>query len=77
MKSGWVPPSLQLFLKLIINSQLCQESINQFIVKVAKPRIAIPPILFSVGISLDVFESKWLVNEMFRLGFFISYDEVV
>ena len=75
MKSGWVPLSLQLFLKLIIYSQLCQESINQFIVKVAKPRIAIPPI--SVGISLDVFESKWLANEMFRLGFFISYDEVV
>ena len=31
-----------------------------------------------VRIGIDnVFGSKWLVNELFRLGFYISYDEVV
>ena len=60
----------------IIKSQLRQESLGQCIVKAAKSRIAIPPILFGVWISLDnVYGSKWLVNELFRSGFSISYDE--
>ena len=44
LKSVWVPSSLQLFLKLIINSQLRQEMISHGIVKVAKSRIESPPI---------------------------------
>ena len=79
MKTGcWVPPSLQLFLKLVLNSQLRQESIGRCVVKAAKPRIAIPPILLRFKIILDnLFGSKWLVNELFHLGFSVFYNEVV
>ena len=32
--------------------------------------------LFGLGVELDhVFGSKWLVNELARLGFSVSYDE--
>lgn len=70
-------PSLQLFLKLIIKSQSPQGSIGKCIVKAAKPRTAIPLILLGVRINLDVFGSKLLVKELFRLGFSISFDKVV
>lgn len=43
--------------------------------KAAKPRIAIPLILLRFKISLDnLFGSKWLVNELFHLGFSIFYS---
>ena len=45
--------------------------------KAAKPRTAIPLILLGVRINLDVFGSKLLVKELFRLGFSISFDKVV
>ena len=77
LKSGWVLPSLLLFLKLIINSQLRLESIGQCMVKAVKPRIAIPLTLFGFGISFDVFRSKWLVNKLFCLGSSISYKETI
>ena len=37
----------------------------------------IAPLLFGLGVELDhIFESKWLINKLFRLGYSISYDEV-
>ena len=45
--------------------------------KAARPRSVIPPLLFGLGVEMDhVFGSKWLINELSRLGFSISYDEV-
>jgi len=36
------------------------------------------PILFGLGVEIDhVFGSKWLISQLSRLGFSISYDEVV
>ena len=36
------------------------------------------PILFVLGVEFDhVFGSKWLITQLSRLGFSISYDEVV
>ena len=35
------------------------------------------PILFGLGVEIDhIFGSKWLINQLSRLGFSISYDEV-
>ncbi|CAB4000918.1 Hypothetical predicted protein [Paramuricea clavata] len=43
----------------------------------ARPRSVIAPILFGLGVEIDhVFGMKWLINELSRLGFCISYDEV-
>ena len=54
---------------------------NEDISSVDKGREWIPhvitPTLFGIGVEMDhVFGSRWLVNELSRLGFSISYDEV-
>ena len=46
------------------------------VIQSARPRSVITP-LFGIGVEMDhVFGSRWLVNELSRLGFSISYDEV-
>lgn len=55
-----------------------QNSIGHTIVQSSRPRSVITPTLFGVGVETDhVFGSKWLINELSRLGFSVSYDEVV
>ena len=57
--------------------QLKQTSIGHAIIQAARPRSVITPTLFGLGVELDhVFGSKWLINELSRLGFSVSYDEV-
>ena len=66
------------FLKLIVISEVKQNSIGHAIVQASRPRSVIASIMFGVGIEMDhVFGSKWLINELSHLGFSISYDEVV
>ena len=61
----------------IVPSKLKQSSIGHCILQAARPRSVITPTLFGLGVEVDhVFGSKWLNNELFRLGFSISYDEV-
>jgi len=73
----WIPNHLQSFLKIIIKSELKQNSIGHSIVQSARPRSVITPTLFGIGVEMDhVFGSRWLVDELSRLGFSISYDEV-
>ncbi len=74
----WIPNLLQTFLKTIISSlQLKQTSIGHAIVQATRHKSVIMPILFGLGVEMDhVFGSKWLVNELARLGFSVSYDEV-
>ena len=39
---------------------------------------ALPPLLFSLSVELDnLFGSRWLTDELFKLGFGISYNEVL
>ena len=72
-----VPQLLQTFLRTIISSELKQASIGQCIVQEARPRSVIMPILFGLGVEIDhVFGSKWLITQLSRLGFSITYDEV-
>ena len=53
-----------------------RSSICQCIIKASGPRTALPPLLICLGIECDhVFGSKWLGNELFKLGFSISYSE--
>ena len=58
--------------------ELKQISIGQSIIQAARPKSIITPVLFGLGIEMDhVFGSKWPINELARLGFSITYDEVV
>ena len=71
------PQLLQTFLRTIISSELKQISIGQCIVQAARPRSVMMPILFGLGVEIDhIFGSKWLITQLSRLGFSISYDEV-
>ncbi len=71
----WIPTHL--ILKIVVLSEVKQNSIGHAIVQSSRPRSVITPTLFGVGVEMDhVFGSKWLVNELSHLGFSISYDEV-
>ena len=72
----WIPHHLQTFLKITVRSEL-KENSGHSIIQSARPRSVITPTLFGIGVEMDhVFGSRWLVNELSRLGFSISYDEV-
>ena len=75
--NSWCPLLLKTFLSKVVPNDIKQASIGQCIIKAARPRTAIPPLLFGMGIEVDhVFGSRWLVDELFKLGFSISYSEV-
>lgn len=76
-ESQWVPENLLLLLNLLAKSKIKQEALVQCIIKAVSPRTVILPILYRIEIELNnLFGSKWLFNELYRLGYFISYDEV-
>ena len=73
----WLPDYLKLFLEKSLKHPLKQASIGQAIIYATRPRSCIPPILFGLGVEADhIVGSKWLVNELSRLGFRVSADEV-
>ena len=72
-----VPKSLRLLLDSFIESKEKQNSLGQCIVYAARPKSAILPVPFGVGVEMDhVFGSRWLNSQLFDLGFSISDDEV-
>lgn len=72
-----LPHNLNIFLQTLLKSKLKQVSIGQAIVLAAHPRSSLLPVPFGLGIEMDsVFGSRWLVDELFKLGFSVSYDEV-
>ena len=74
----WVPESLQLLLTHIIPSTLKQVSIGQCITQAARPRSVMCPIVFGLGVQLEKsFASKWLLNQLYKLGYSISSSEVL
>ena len=76
-QDSFLPSSLRKFLEVLIQPKTKQNSIGKTINYPARPRSVIPPIPFGVGIEMDhIFGSKWLINELLRLGFIVSYDEV-
>ena len=75
--SRWMAYLLSTFLSYVVPDTVKRASMCQCIIKSSRPRTALPPLLFGLGIECDhVFGSKWLVNELYRLGFSISYSEV-
>ena len=47
------------------------------ITQATRPRSVISHILFGLGVEVDhVFGSEWLLNQLYSLGFSISYTEV-
>lgn len=74
----YMPPSLKTLLaNLIPTNEIRQVSIGQAIVHAMRPRTVIVLIMFGLGIEMDhVFGSKWLIKELFKLGFSISYNEI-
>ena len=62
-----------LFMEKLTSDYLKQSSIDQALTKAVRPKSYIPPLLFGLGIEVDhLFESKWLTDELFKLGFSIS-----
>ena len=76
IQSQWIPDSLRMFLSSFTNSIVKQESIGQSIVKLASP-LQIPPLLFALAVEVDnIHGSRWLNDELYKLGFAVSYSEV-
>ena len=72
-----VPKSLRILLESLIDSKVKQSSLGQCIVYAVRPRSAILPLPFGLGVEVDhVFGSEWLTNQLFDLGFSVSDDEV-
>ena len=72
-----LPRNLKNFLETLLKSKLKRVSIGQAIVHTARPRSYLLPLPFALGVEMDsVFGSRWLVDELSRLGFSVSYDEV-
>ena len=72
-----IPDLLKTFVIELIKSTVKQMSISQAIVAAARPR-TIMPLLFGLAISTDnLIGSKWLNNILSKMGFAVSYDEVM
>ena len=75
---GWLTENLRLFIEKLIKNLLKQCSIVQAIVSAVKPRSALSPILFAVGVEMDnIFGCKWQLIELNRIGFSVSLDEII
>ena len=69
-----IPKLLKTFLQVLVRSDLRQNSIGQAIVQSAKPISTIMPGPFGLAVELDhVFGSRWLLDELYQLGFCSSY----
>ena len=76
----FVPNSLELFLKLIIDnksSELKTLSIGQAIVQSSRPRGIISPLQIGLGVQMHhQFGSRFLIDTLSSLGFCSTYQEV-
>ena len=73
-----VPPLLQLLMQILVPSPVKRAALSQCIMQAARPRSILAPILFGLSVEMDhAFDSKFLTNELARLGLCVSYDEVL
>ena len=78
MQKKWIPSLLLLLMTKLIPDEVKQLAVSNAVVQAARPRSVLSPVLFGVGVEMDhTFGSKWLVTELSRLGFSVTYDEVV
>ena len=61
---------------MLIKRRLKKNSVKQIIISAVRPRSAMLPITFLLGVKMDnIFGSHWLVDELLKLGFSVFYDE--
>jgi hypothetical protein len=73
----FVLPLLQTLLQTLVMNDLKHVAIGNCVVQAAWPRSVISTVLYSVCVEMDnVFGTRWLVDELARLGFSITSDEV-
>ena len=73
----FIPNLLHTFLQVLVSNQVKEVAIGNAIVQAARPRSVVTPILFGVGVQMDhMYGSKWLVDQLARLGFSVSSAEV-
>ena len=73
----FILPLLQLHMQTLVGNKVKEAAISQAIVQAARPRSVITPILFGVGVEVDhICGSKYIVDELARLGFSVSSYEV-
>lgn len=74
----YLTPCLRKFVETLIpTSDIKQGSIGQAILQAVKSSTVLVPIRFGLGVEVDhVSGSRWFIDELFQLGFSISYDEL-
>ena len=73
----WIPHWLNTFMEILILDEVKQVAISHSIVQSCRPRSVISPVLFGIGVQLDLlYRSKFLVAQLCRLGMSVSYDEI-
>ena len=76
-QNKWCSPLLRMFLSKVVPNEIKQAAVGQCIIIAARPRTATPPLLFGIGVEVDhIFGSRWLIDELFKIGFSVSYSEV-
>ena len=68
-----VVPLLKLFYECLIEDRLKRIGITQALTEAARPKSAILPASFALGVRLDRYGSADMIKEVSRLGFCISY----
>ena len=73
----WLPSYLGIMVSYLVKVPLKQASLGQGIVQAARPRSCLPPILLGIGVDVNhVLGSRWLLDNLSRFGFSVSYDEI-
>lgn len=74
----WIPHLLKKCMKTLINSPIKRNAISQCLVQATRPRTALMPLLFGLTVSIDCLTgSKDLIVQTARMGFSLSYDEII
>jgi hypothetical protein len=75
---SWLLPLLLDFMNELIPDEVKQVAIGCSIAQAARPRFVMSPVQLRLGVELDLkYRSKWLIQRLSKLGYSVSYDEVV
>ena len=72
-----LPESLRKFLEVLTRNRLKRVAIGQALISAARPKSAALSTSFGLGIEMDnMFDLRWLIEELSKLGLSVSYQEV-
>ena len=73
----FLTPLMSLFIEKLVKCDRKRNSLGQALTQAVRPSSVISPIMFGLGVEIDhIFGSRWLIDELHKLGFSVSYDEV-